>query len=150
MSAPDFTTLAVSGEKVKLSDYRGKVVYLDFWATWCQPCLEAMPRIQKVHNEYKENGFVVVLVAVDDKRATVEKFLDKKKLPGVLAYGEGGLKGELAKLYNIESLPTNFLIGPDGKVIANDVDLARLRSTVRREVAKLKPPESQPVETAEK
>jgi peroxiredoxin len=148
MAAPDFTTLSVTGEKVRLADYRGKVVYLDFWATWCGPCVEAMPRIQKVWEQYKDEDFVVLLVSLDDKPATVEQFLKKKKLPGVLALGEGGLKGELAKLYNIESLPTNFLIGPDVKVIVNDVDAAKLRSAVRKELAKRKPAESQPVETA--
>ncbi|MEW6253193.1 MAG: TlpA disulfide reductase family protein [Planctomycetota bacterium] len=152
MPAPDFTALTVAGEKVKLSDYQGKLVYLDFWATWCSPCIEAMPSIQKVASGTKDDRFVILLVSVDDKPGTVADFLKKRKkpLPGVVVHAERGMKGELAKLYNIESVPTNFLIGPDGKVLVNDVSSSNLRTTVRRELAKLKQPETRPVETAGK
>ncbi len=148
MPAPDFKTAGVGRDDVKLSDYKGKLVYLDFWATWCTPCVEAMPRIQKVYDEYKNDGLVVVLVSLDDKPTKVKDFLTKKKLPGIQAHGAGGMKGDLARLYNIEGVPTNFLIGPDGKVLANDVDAGKLRSAVRKQLAKMKTPETQPTEAA--
>jgi peroxiredoxin len=144
MPAPDFTTLTLAGSAMKLSDYRGKLVYLDFWATWCVPCIQSMPRVQKALDEFKDDGLVVVLVSLDDAQSKVDSFLQTKKLPGVLTYGEGGMKGDLAKLYNVEALPTSFLIGPDGKVVATDIEAKKLRSTIRKQLAKLKQAETRP------
>ena len=107
-----------------------------------------MPRVQKAYDDFKEQGLVVVLVSLDEKASKAGAFVEQKPLPGVLTHGEGGMKGDLAKLYNIEALPTSFLIGPDGQVLAKDIEPTKLRSTIRKALAKLQNPQTQPAEAA--
>jgi thiol-disulfide isomerase/thioredoxin len=145
MAAPDFTAAALNGDKatIKLSDFKGKVVLVDFWATWCGPCIQSMPDVNKVYASKKDDGFIVLMVSVDESADKVKEFLKKKgkDVPGIVLHAEGAMKGDLARLYNIEAVPTNFLIGPDGKVLANDVQADKLRRVVDRELKKTKPAE---------
>jgi len=115
-AAPDFTLRDLSGRNVSLSDYKGKVVLLEFWATWCPPCKASVPALVELNRKYKQKGFIVVAVSMDtdsDASEKVRKFSDAHNItfPVLLA-------NETApKLYNVISIPTSFLIGKDGTIV---------------------------------
>jgi peroxiredoxin len=118
--APDFTLPDVNGKPVKLSDFRGKYVLLDFWASWCGPCRRENPNVVKAYNAYKDKGFTVLGVSLD-KAGDNEKWLaaiEKDGLPWTQVSDLKAWENEAAKLYEVNAIPMNFLIDPNGKIIA--------------------------------
>jgi thiol-disulfide isomerase/thioredoxin len=121
--APDFTTTDLSGKPVKLSDYRGKVVVLDFWATWCGPCIASMPHSQEVAAKYKDQGVVILASCTSDTRDKFESWVkaNQAKYPDfVFSHdpAERGADRASAKLYGVGGIPQQFIIGRDGKIAA--------------------------------
>jgi thiol-disulfide isomerase/thioredoxin len=114
-TTPDFDLLNLEGKHVKLSDYRGKAVILDFWATWCPPCKLAMPHLQEIHAEHGSEGIAVVAVSTDQKGAAVVKpFIEENKYTfDVLLLNESIFKD----FGGIKSIPTTFIISPEGEVL---------------------------------
>jgi peroxiredoxin len=119
--APDFTLVDAQGKQVKLSDYRGKVVLLDFWATWCGPCMMAMPELAELAAHYKDQGVVVLGACTSDTRPAFERWVatNQKKYPDILfAFDPLENKPERIslQLYGVRGIPTQYFIGRDGKV----------------------------------
>jgi len=118
-TAPDFVSENLRGGKTGLADYRGKVVLLNFWATWCMPCREEMPGMEALWQKYKDQGFVIVAISNDEgskKRvATFSKLLDLS-FPILL-----DPDGEVNDLYKVSNMPTSFLIDGSGKIISRIV-----------------------------
>ncbi|MBA4119880.1 MAG: hypothetical protein C0513_04160 [Isosphaera sp.] len=111
-AAPDWTLTDTDGKSVKLSELRGKVVVMDFWATWCVPCKVAMPELERIHNEMGDKG-VVVLGMNAWERGDPAKF---KKQAG--AHYRSTVKAdEVAERYGVAAIPTFFVIDPEGKVV---------------------------------
>ena len=113
----------LNGSDFDWEAYRGKVVLVDFWATWCGPCLADMPNIQATYNKYREKGFDVVAVSLDNDRRAVERFVRERSLPWVQIVDNAprtteGKRQTLADRYNIFSIPTAFLVDRDGKVVS--------------------------------
>jgi thiol-disulfide isomerase/thioredoxin len=102
--------LTFDGKEVKLSDYRGKVVLVNFWASWCPPCKEEMPIFEKVYQKYSDKNFVILAVNMDTSEGAMKEFLEKNRysFPIVRIKGEAGL--------NIPGLPTSYLVDKDGSV----------------------------------
>jgi thiol-disulfide isomerase/thioredoxin len=120
--APDFTTQDLAGQDVKLSDFKGQVVILDFWATWCGPCMAAMPHTQEVAAHYKDQGVVVLGSCTSDTRAKFETWVkdNQAKYPDILwshDKAERGADRASRKLYGVSGIPTQFIIDRDGKVV---------------------------------
>lgn len=114
--APDFSLEALEGGNRTLQDYLGKVVLINFWATWCPPCLREMPGMQKLYNRYQAKGFDIVAISLDQGgRAVVKKFIDENKLtfPVVLDPAQTAKSS-----YKVRALPTNYLLDRKGRVIA--------------------------------
>lgn len=111
--SPDFEARTLTGEKIKLSDLHGKVVMLNFWASWCPPCRAELPTVSKLYNEFKEKGLVVYGVN-DEERGTARKYLEKEglTLPTIDDSSE-----KAHRLYRVSAIPTVFLISADGKVV---------------------------------
>ncbi|MCA9252492.1 MAG: TlpA family protein disulfide reductase [Phycisphaerales bacterium] len=120
--APDFEGTTLAGEKVKLSDLRGKVVLIDFWATWCAPCVAEMPNIKRAYDQYKDSGdFVVLGISVDNDPQTVSRFVTAKGVNWPqIAVGPSDLN-PIAKTYYVSGVPATFLIDQEGKVVAKDL-----------------------------
>lgn len=133
-TAPDFTQLDVNGKPVKLSDFRGKYVLLDFWASWCGPCRRENPNIVKAYNAYKDKGFTVLGVSLD-KAGDKEKWLaaiQKDSLPWTQVSDLKDWSNEAAKLYEVNAIPMNFLIDPNGKIIAKYLRGDALEETLKK------------------
>ena len=116
--APDFTLPDLNGKMVSLADYRGKVVLLNIWATWCPPCVEEMPSMEKLYQELKDEGFEILAVSIDESGAeAVIPFVKKHRLgfPALL-----DTKGSIKSLYQITGVPESFIIGKEG-IIAEKV-----------------------------
>ena len=113
--AQDFALLDVEGQPVRLREFQGKFVFLNFWATWCSPCRLEMPSIEQLHQTFKQTEFAVLAISIDRQGAPVVKpFLVGLKLtfPALL-----DTTSEVARQYGLRGLPTTYLIDPDGRVI---------------------------------
>lgn len=121
MSGVNFTYTDIKGNKVSLGDFRGKVVYLDFWATWCAPCRAELPYLKKVEEHYEGNDNVVFIGISTDKPADKEKWakmVREEKLPGVQLFAGG--PDRAPEEYKISGIPRFILIDRQGKVVAAD------------------------------
>lgn len=111
----DFTLPDLSGKPIKLSDYRGKVVMLNFWATWCPPCRSEMPTMQKLHEKMAQKPFAIVAVNLERGAGDeVRRFVAKNGYTFKVLLDD---QGEISSRYSIYSIPTTFIIDKKGKVV---------------------------------
>ena len=121
--AMDFTQTDPEGNKVKLSDYRGQYVLIDFWASWCAPCRAENPNLLKAYTTYQRNNFTILGVSLDEeeyKKAWL-KAIEVDGMPWKQVSDLKGWKNEAAQLYGISAIPANFLVDPEGKIIARNL-----------------------------
>jgi thiol-disulfide isomerase/thioredoxin len=114
----------LNGDDFDWSSYRGKVVLVDFWATWCGPCIGELPNVLKNYEKYHEKGFDVVAISLDRSREKLDQFIEKNELPWVQLYDEEiqknrGWNHPLAEYFGINAIPAAFLVDADGKVITS-------------------------------
>ena len=130
--APAIHLPAIEGE-VDLMQLQGKVVYLDFWASWCDPCRDSFPWMAEMKEKYGSDGLEVIAVNLDKERALADKFLDTMKVNFVVAFDASG---ESAEKYKLRGMPGSYLIGRDGNIQAshlgfNDRDKAKLEAAIK-------------------
>lgn len=117
--APDFELKNLKGEKVKLSDYRNKIVLLNFMATWCHWCQKEMPHLQKLHEKFRDRDFVIVVVFQDREGASaVVPFMKESGYTFAVSSGLLDPTGEVGNQYSVTGTPTTLLIDRTGKIIA--------------------------------
>lgn len=115
VEAPDFSLLTLDGQKVKLSDYRGKAVLLNFWATWCPPCKVEMPWFVDLQKRYGKDGLVILGVAMDDSEpATIAKFAQDLGVNYTVLLGTDKVSDDYG---DVQYLPTSFFIGRNGAIV---------------------------------
>ena len=125
----DFEAEAPDGTKHHLSEYagHGQYVLIDFWASWCGPCVASFPFMKQVYADYKEHGLQIVGVSCDKDRNAWLKALDKHQLPWTALLSPAG-KGDALALYGVSGIPNVILIAPDGKIIATDIEGKELKA----------------------
>jgi thiol-disulfide isomerase/thioredoxin len=132
--APGFTQNDVNGKPVSLSDLKGKVVLIDFWASWCGPCRKENPNVVKLYEKYKDAGFTVLSVSLDDNKTNWLAAIDKDKL--AWPYHVSDLKkwgNEVARIYQVSGIPFTVLVDKEGKIIdtkLRGVELERALATI--------------------
>jgi thiol-disulfide isomerase/thioredoxin len=134
----DGTTL--DGDKFDWKAYRGKVVLVDFWATWCGPCVAELPNVLENYKKYHDKGFEVVAISLDDDRDRLEKFVDAKDLPWVCLFEDGvGTSHPMAEYYGVTGIPTVMLVDRKGKVVS----MSARGGQLERELIKLLGPQDE-------
>jgi peroxiredoxin len=133
-AAPGFVLNDSKGAPIRLSDYKGKVVLLNFWATWCHGCVLEIPWFIKFHEQYKDRGFSVIGVSMDEDWKPVKAYVEEKKVNYPVVIGNEGLR----KLYGLNSMPMSLLIGRNGTiaasytgVVAKDACEAKIRTLLQ-------------------
>ena len=111
--APDFK-LEGQQKQIKLSDYRGQIVYLDFWASWCQPCRKSFTWMNKMQSLYGKEGFKVIAINLDESRQKADKFLQQIPADFDVAFDP---RGNTAETYKVKAMPSSYLIDKHGNVI---------------------------------
>ena len=131
--APDFEQPDTTGKMVKLSDFRGKYVLLDFWASWCVPCREENPNVVKAYQQYHDKGFTVLSVSLDQpgKKAAWLNAIHHDQLTWTQVSDLKFWNNEAAKLYGIQAIPQNFLLNKEGKIIAINIKGEELGKKLR-------------------
>lgn len=120
-SAPSFTLTGIDGNEYSLSDFAGKLVYIDFWASWCGPCRAEIPFLLKLKDAYKDKPVAFVAISIDDDIDAWKKMVAEKELKGYQLHAEKAWSSDVAKKYQIKGVPTFVLIDGNGKIIEYNV-----------------------------
>ena len=115
---PDFSAVALDGTPISFSDYRGKMVLLNFCAKWCGFCAPEMPHIKEAYEQYHKDGFDVIGVSLDENEAELREFIEAHDIPWLQIFDGKGWESELARYFGINSVPSQWLIDRDGKILS--------------------------------
>jgi thiol-disulfide isomerase/thioredoxin len=135
--APAFEATTLDGRPLKLEDFRGKYVLLDFWATWCGPCIEEIPQLQAIHDAFgRDERFTILSLSVDEKVDEPRRFQEKRKLPWPQSFLGAGIQGPVPASFGVRAVPAFVLIGPDGKIVAQGMRGEDIKKEVARALGK--------------
>jgi cytochrome c biogenesis protein CcmG/thiol:disulfide interchange protein DsbE len=115
-TAPSFELPGVADSVVSLQSLRGKVVYVDFWASWCGPCRQSFPWMEKLHQKYAKKGLVIVAIDLDKTRQAAYDFLDEHPASFLVAFDPAG---GTAEAFKVSAMPSSYLIGPTGTILTS-------------------------------
>jgi peroxiredoxin len=132
--APDFVLHTLDGQEIALATLRGKAVLINFWATWCPPCRTEMPAIQQVHEQYRDQGLVVLAISLQQRDAETAAFVEEMGLTFPILRDSGG---SVSDVYRVTSLPTTFFLDRDGVIHDVEVGGPLSRPLIESKVAPL-------------
>ena len=129
----DFTVIGLDGQAVRLSDYRGQPVWLNFWATWCPPCRAEMPDINAVYEEYAPRGLVILALSMGEDGDTVRQYVQKADMRFTVGLDS---RREIASIYRVAGIPTHIFIDRDG--VIQDIQIGGMsREAMKKKLAKV-------------
>ena len=112
--AKDFSTTLISGEKFSLSNLKGKVILIDFWATWCPPCVKGVPHLKKLYKKYKDKNFEIIGISLDKKKELVDEYISKERIEWKMIYSGKAWAGDIARDYKVNLIPSYWVIDKEG------------------------------------
>jgi peroxiredoxin len=118
---PDFNEKDLDGKPLSISKYKGKVVLVDFWATWCGPCITELPNVLAAYEKHHKNGFEIVGISLDQNEAKLRDFIKTRKMPWPQYFDGKGWQTKLAEQYGVLSIPATYLLDREGKIIGRDL-----------------------------
>jgi thiol-disulfide isomerase/thioredoxin len=135
--APPFEVKTLDDQPLRLSDYQGKYVLLDFWAVWCAPCRAELPHLKATHKEFgKHEKFALISLSLDADRKVPLDYATKEEMTWVQGFLGEWSKAELPGTYGVFGIPATFLIGPDGKVLARGLRGPAILEAVKEALGK--------------
>lgn len=133
---PDFNEKDVAGKPLSIANYKGKIVLVDFWATWCGPCRMEMPSVQEAYQKYHDKGFEIIGVSLDIDQQKLLDYLKENNIPWPQYFDGQQWDNKLAVKYGIDAIPMNYLLDGNGKIIGKSLRGEDLISMVATAVAK--------------
>lgn len=130
---PAIKATTLDGKPIALSDFAGKVVLIDFWATWCGPCVAELPHVKSAYTKFHDQGFEIIGISLDDNKDALKKFIAKREMPWAQIVNNE-IKGgkDPASVYGVSSIPTTVLVGRDGTIAATNLRGERLGKEVEK------------------
>ncbi len=129
---PDFNETDIHGKPISVGNYKGKIVLVDFWATWCGPCVGELPNVLKTYEKYHAKGFEIVGVSLDSDKSSLTAFIRSKKMSWQQFFDGQGWKNKIAQKYNVRSIPAAYLIDKDGNLLAKNLRGEALEQAVAK------------------
>jgi len=133
---PDFDVKDTAGKPLSIASLKGKVVLVDFWATWCPPCRAEVPNVVKTYEKYHPKGFEIIGVSLDQDQTRLTNFTKQQKMTWQQYFDGKGWGNKLATKYGVQSIPATFLLDGEGKIIAKDLRGEDLDQAVSKALAK--------------
>jgi peroxiredoxin len=133
---PDFDEKDLVGKSLSVGNYKGKVVLIDFWATWCGPCVGELPNVVKTYEKNHDKGFEIIGVSLDQDEQRLRNFTKEKQMTWQQFFDGKGWGNKLAQKYGIQSIPATFLLNSEGKIIGRDLRGEALEQAVTKALAK--------------
>jgi len=133
---PDFNEKDLAGKPLSVANYKGKVVLVDFWATWCGPCVGELPNVLKTYEKYHAKGFEIIGISLDDSKDALDKFIKDKGVSWVQFFDGKGWGNKLAAQYGVNSIPATYLLDGQGKILAKNLRGEALEAEVAKNLTK--------------
>ncbi|KAF0170737.1 MAG: alkyl hydroperoxide reductase [Limisphaerales bacterium] len=133
---PDFDEKDLAGKPLSIARFKGKVVLVDFWATWCGPCIGELPNVLKAYEKHHPKGFEIIGISLDSDRAKLDSFITDRKMTWPQYYDGKGWQNKLAGTYGVNSIPATYLLDGEGKIIAKNLRGEALEEAVAKALKK--------------
>jgi peroxiredoxin len=130
--SPSFSAISLQGETFTLEDLEGKFVILEFWGTWCGPCIPEIPHLQTLWEKHGEDSLLILGIALDDNEDVVTEFIEERDMSWPQILQSDRFRGELVELFNVVGIPRMYLINPSGEIVARDLRGEEMVSEVNR------------------